>query len=54
MQLLDVTTLGGNCSCKSGHACNYTDAYVSDLLLPLLRRIVPLVEAEMPERRIIV
>eukprot|EP01046_Picozoa_sp_COSAG06_P011333 COSAG06_NODE_644_length_13470_cov_22.234313_3_plen_813_part_00 len=42
--LLDVSVLGGNCTCKSGHACNYTDEYVDELLMPLLRRIVPPIE----------
>ena len=44
MQLLAVSDLGGPCACKSGHACNYTDEYVSELLMPQLRRIMPIVE----------
>ena len=44
-QLIDVTLLGGDCQCKTGHACNYTDGYVENLLLPRLHAIVPPLEA---------
>ena len=44
-QLIDVTLLGGDCQCKTGHACNYTDGYIENLLLPRLHAIVPPLEA---------
>ncbi len=53
IQLFDLSILNQsiacqnevNCACKNGHVHNYSDAYVTDLLIPMLKQTVDAVDS---------